>query len=88
MKTDEPLKLRAGEIYAIRREIKAAQHTLQTADEQVIDRVLRRVARRFLKASATPGQCFACGCTDHNACDGGCSWANERHTLCDRCAKA
>lgn len=29
--------------------------------------------------------CKFCGCTDDNACDGGCSWADERRTVCSRC---
>lgn len=33
------------------------------------------------------GTCAACGCTDDHACEGGCSWANNNHTLCSRCAR-
>ena len=81
-------ELRAGEIYSIRRAIKIGQRALQTLDEQMIDRVLRRVARRFLTASATRGRCFVCGCSNVRDCAGGCSWENEEQTLCDRCSKA
>lgn len=28
--------------------------------------------------------CRACGCTENNACDGGCTWAEE--DLCSRCS--
>jgi hypothetical protein len=28
-------------------------------------------------------RCFACGCTDGNACDGGCSWVGDN--LCSAC---
>lgn len=33
-----------------------------------------------------PGTCSQCGCTDDNACAGGCAWADEEHTLCTACA--
>lgn len=33
------------------------------------------------------GTCMACGCTDEKACEGGCGWADETHTLCSRCAE-
>ena len=29
-------------------------------------------------------KCRVCGCTEHNACDGGCSWVEE--DLCSSCA--
>lgn len=34
------------------------------------------------------GQCHVCGCTDEQACPGGCLWANAAATLCSRCARA
>lgn len=34
-----------------------------------------------------PGTCSQCGCTDDNACAGGCSWVDEDHTLCSACAE-
>lgn len=33
-----------------------------------------------------PGVCMACGCTEDDACDGGCIWANADATLCSQCA--
>jgi len=33
------------------------------------------------------GQCIVCGCTDEQACEGGCIWANVTATLCSRCAQ-
>lgn len=35
-----------------------------------------------------PGTCCQCGCTDDNACDGGCSWVDPEHTLCSACVDA
>lgn len=35
--------------------------------------------------SPPSGVCSMCGCTDHRACKGGCSWADPSHTLCTRC---
>ena len=32
-----------------------------------------------------PGVCRVCGCTEENACEGGCAWANEEKTLCTAC---
>lgn len=34
------------------------------------------------------GQCRYCLCTDDNACEGGCAWADSTHTCCDRCVDA
>jgi hypothetical protein len=31
------------------------------------------------------GVCFACGCTDEWACDGGCEWTDSLHTMCSEC---
>ncbi len=33
-----------------------------------------------------PGTCSKCGCTDDNACEGGCAWADDEQTLCTACA--
>lgn len=32
-----------------------------------------------------PGVCRVCGCTDGQACPGGCEWADENETICSRC---
>jgi hypothetical protein len=32
-----------------------------------------------------PGTCSQCGCTDDNACEGGCAWVDAEHTLCTAC---
>jgi len=31
------------------------------------------------------GECYVCSCTEENACTGGCSWADDDHTLCSVC---
>ena len=31
------------------------------------------------------GVCSVCGCTDEDACPGGCVWANASATLCSQC---
>jgi protein gp37 len=36
---------------------------------------------------AERGVCQVCGCTDMRACPGGCSWVNDEHTLCSKCAE-
>jgi hypothetical protein len=33
-----------------------------------------------------PGTCSKCGCTDAEACEGGCCWVDAEHTLCSACA--
>lgn len=33
----------------------------------------------------TPGICRVCGCTDVDACEGGCVWADSTATLCSQC---
>lgn len=38
----------------------------------------------------TPGVCYACGCTDDNACTSEgqpCSWVGPEHTLCSACKR-
>ena len=32
-----------------------------------------------------PGRCAGCGCTEMDACEGGCGWADDGKTLCTRC---
>lgn len=32
------------------------------------------------------GVCIGCGCTDEQACEGGCVWATPAANLCSRCA--
>jgi hypothetical protein len=32
--------------------------------------------------------CVVCGCTEDNACEGGCSWALAHPPVCDRCTSA
>jgi len=34
---------------------------------------------------ALVGTCCACGCTEEEACEGGCSWVDNRKTLCSSC---
>jgi hypothetical protein len=49
----------------------------------------RRIRRRKIAAWFTwhpRGVCTECGCTDDHACEGGCTWVDERHTLCSRCS--
>jgi ParB family transcriptional regulator, chromosome partitioning protein len=31
---------------------------------------------------ATPGTCRYCGCTEDNACEGGCAWVDPQETVC------
>lgn len=35
-----------------------------------------------------PGTCRVCSCTDANACEGGCSWADDAQTICTLCLDA
>ena len=39
-------------------------------------------------ALPTSGRCGVCGCSELEACAGGCSWENAERTLCTRCASA
>lgn len=32
-----------------------------------------------------PGVCEFCHCTDERACEGGCAWVNDEHTICSVC---
>jgi hypothetical protein len=36
----------------------------------------------------TAGVCRYCRCTEAQACDGGCSWADASETICSRCQAA
>lgn len=63
-----------------------------------VDRV-RKVARAGVKFGSlspryqapkadqgvTPGVCRVCRCEDDAACEGGCYWIDEAHTLCSVC---
>jgi len=54
------------------------------AEQKVRPKALRWRAPRS-------GACRVCGCTDNNACDGGCWWVETgqvepAHTLCSSCA--
>lgn len=40
----------------------------------------------ILAVRLKPGVCRWCGCTEGNACPGGCSWADRACTLCSSCA--
>jgi hypothetical protein len=35
-----------------------------------------------------PGTCRICGCTDDEACEGGCFWLDSTATLCSQCKTA
>ncbi len=41
----------------------------------------------LVKALSSPGVCNLCGCTDDHACDGGCAWVDDEHTICTRCVE-
>ena len=32
------------------------------------------------------GRCYVCGCTEKDACPGGCGWTDGDMTLCTTCA--
>lgn len=47
---------------------------------------LAEFERELRLLSQTPGGiCARCGCSDLDACEGGCAWVDERHTLCSSC---
>ncbi len=46
---------------------------------------LARQAMTGKRGKPTWGICSGCGCTWLAACEGGCSWANKKLTLCSRC---
>jgi hypothetical protein len=41
-------------------------------------------AIRVLVAIEGPGRCVICGCDEDHACYGGCGWADETRTVCNR----
>ncbi|HEY3898948.1 MAG TPA: hypothetical protein VGM54_10065 [Chthoniobacter sp.] len=48
-----------------------------------------RVALKITAAAiCQPGECMVCGCTQEEACPGGCSWVNPNFTLCSVCLEA
>lgn len=66
---------------------------LATADDdERLDVPLSFVAQLLIHIEVLEGRlveldgpfCRVCGCTDHNACDGGCHWVEE--DLCSSCA--
>jgi hypothetical protein len=57
------------------------------ADGEVVQRLLLEIVAQseHPKRRCKPGVCRRCGCVDSRACPGGCSWADETHTLCSQC---
>lgn len=47
--------------------------------------VLAKLAADF--EGLEPGVCKFCGCTEDEACDGGCAWMDDTQTLCSACAE-
>lgn len=47
-----------------------------------------KAARPRARKAPVSGVCRVCGCTDLEACDGGCSWVDAAHTLCSECEPA
>ena len=45
----------------------------------------RKIGEKTDDSPTRRGVCRVCGCTDHRACNGGCSWADRTHTICTRC---
>lgn len=45
----------------------------------------KKQKRKPADQGITPGVCRVCKCEDHRACEGGCYWLNESHTLCSVC---
>lgn len=46
----------------------------------------RMLARGLLQAMPVElGVCRVCGCVDEMACEGGCTWVDDEHTLCSAC---
>lgn len=52
----------------------------------------QRALERRKDEAASPkprrGVCRKCGCTDNSACEYGCAWVDDAHTLCSACAYA
>ena len=46
------------------------------------------VSATFARVVPSPGTCMVCGCTDDRACPGGCSWVDERQTICSACTES
>ena len=55
-------------------------------DQKTLIKLLSYDARHA-KVLDTPraGTCRLCGCTDDCACENGCCWVNDDHTLCSAC---
>lgn len=48
-------------------------------------RKLRRLFESLPQPPLVPGICRYCGCVDERACPGGCTWADNAHTICSAC---
>ena len=75
------------------------RHTLHSADAmaesvgldirelvRVIWSTMMHARLRPTPRIITPGVCHRCGCTEANACPGGCAWTDREQTLCTSCA--
>lgn len=56
----------------------------QACNELLLDRMAKKAAKPKKAKKSTPGVCRGCGCTDDEACDGGCEWVEP--DLCSSCA--
>jgi hypothetical protein len=45
----------------------------------------KKRTRTSKKRGLPSGRCHACGCTESNACRGGCAWVDKQRTLCTEC---
>lgn len=51
-------------------------------DPHVLDAL---IARHAGYAVGIPDICIRCGCSEYDACEGACCWADPEHTLCSSC---
>lgn len=50
-----------------------------------VEKIPLDISRVRVLKPVSPGVCSACGCTEEDACEGGCSWADREQTLCSEC---
>lgn len=62
----------------------------QLPDDKILVRTFESYAHLVyaLAPAERTRACQLCGCTEEHACDGGCAWADDEHTICTRCVEA
>lgn len=62
------------------------ESTCEQAVKRNVPKVIAHIQKQYVeRKKPRRGVCYVCGCTEAHACDGGCSWVDEKQNLCSAC---